>query len=62
MMTLGAHETVDNMSSASITEGDSTVDIAMYEDVSRSSGDTITAQGVGYKPAGKPVVAPCFRY
>lgn len=62
MMTLGAHETVDNMSSASITEGDSIVDIAMYEDVSRSSGDTITAQGVGHKPAGKPVVAPCFRY
>jgi hypothetical protein len=53
---------MDNVSSASIMEDDSIVDTAMYEDISRSSGDTITAQGAGRKPATKPVVAPCFRY
>jgi hypothetical protein len=54
---------MDNVSSASIMECDSAVDTAMYEDISRSSGDTITAQGAGqHKPAGKPAFGPCFRY
>ena len=57
MVTLGAHE-----STAASMQGDSATDTAMCADVPQQSVEILAAQAALRKPAGKPVIAPCFLY